>query len=315
MLEVYYRYEKFPEVRSLSVTGSVAELLKPLIEKLGGGAGEVERAVAMRRIEEEFGTSAQAPLLKMLREPGELAARQDAAEVLAHVATASVLSDLLAGLDDPDPTIQDRLHRAVARAARPECVPDLARRLADERAHVRLFAARTLGQLGEPTALAPLLERSAAEPDGAVKNEIAAAVRALSNRSALDRLLDDAGFPATDPSRRADLREGLRVLESSGLPEKLVAAKQTRPELYAACLAPLQELGRTGLVPLLIAALELEDPEARALADQLLVALAGRSMDFKPAADPRTRREAAARWSAWWKTARDAFAAPPPPTR
>ena len=307
MLEVYYRYDKFPEVRSLSVTGSIADLAKPLVAKLGSGGTEVERAVAMRRLEEELGTSAQAPMLQLLRESKELTVRQDAADVLSHVATASILSDLLFLLDEPDGAIRERLHRAVVRAASPACIPDLVRRLADERSFVRFHAARTLGQLGRTEALAPLLERASVEPDGGVKSEITMAIRALANRSALDQLLDDAGFLATDPARRADLREGLRVLESSGLPEKLVAAKPKQPDLYAACLAPLKELGRAGFVPLLIAALELDDPEARTLADRLLVALAGRSMDFKPAADPKLRKEAIARWAAWWKSAREAF--------
>jgi len=309
MLEVYYRYEKFPDVRSLSVTGSIAELAKPLLDQLGAGTAPVARAVAMRRIEEEFGTAAQAPLLMIVREPGDLSRRQDAAEILARVATASILSDLLGLLDDPDPTIQDRLFQALARGASPASVPDLARRLADERGHVRLWAARTLGRIGAPEALAPLVARSAVEPDANVKNEIAGAVRALSNRSALDRILDDAGFLATDAARRADLREGLRVLEGHGLPEKLAAAREKQPDVYAACLAPLRELGRTGLVPLLIAALDLEDPDGRALADQLLVALAGRSMNFDARAEPKLRKEAVARWGAWWKSARTAFQA------
>jgi HEAT repeat protein len=305
MLEVYYRYEKFPEVRSLAVTGSIAELARPLLEKFGAGGTAVERAVAMRRLEEELGTGAQAPLFQLLRDSKDLEARQDAAEVLSHLATAAFLSDFLGMLDDPDGVIQERLHRAVARAASPDCVPDLAKRLADDRAHVRFFAARTLGQLGVAAALAPLLERSAVEPDAGVKNEITNAIRALSNRSGLDQLLDDAGFPATDPARRADVREGLRVLENSGLPEKLVAAKTKQPAIYAATLAPLKELGRYGLVPLLIAALELEDVEGRKVADQTLVALAGRGQDFQAEADPKLRKAAIGRWNAWWATARE----------
>ncbi|MBM4014285.1 MAG: hypothetical protein FJ293_04890, partial [Planctomycetes bacterium] len=243
MLEVYYRYEKFPEVRSLSVTGSLAELAKPFLGQLGSGGSEVERAVAMRRLEEELGTSAQAPLLHLLRTSSDLAARQDAAEVLAHVATSSILSDLLGLLDEPDGTVQERLFRAVGRAAHPDCIPDLARRLADERAHVRRFAARTLGQLGSAAALAPLIARQAVEADGGVKDAIAQAIRALGNRSAIDLLLDEAGFLATEPARRADVREGLRLLDQHALPARIAAAKEREPERHAAAVAALREHG------------------------------------------------------------------------
>ena len=67
------------------------DAMKPLLAQLGG-ADAVARAVAMRRLEEEFGTAAQAPLLGVVREPGVLAARQDAAEVLARVATPSIVN-------------------------------------------------------------------------------------------------------------------------------------------------------------------------------------------------------------------------------
>lgn len=310
MLEVYYRYEKFPDVRSLSVTGSLADLAKPLLSKLGGGGSEVERAVTMRRLEEELGTSAQAPLLALLRTSGDLAARQDAAEVLSHVATAAIVSDLLGLLDEPDGTVQERLFRAVGRAASPDCVGDLARRLADERPHVRRFAARTLGQMGQPAALAPLIARQPLEPDGAIKDEIAQAIRALANRSALDTLLDEAGIVATEPARRADVREGLRLLDHHALPARIVAAKASEPERYAAVLAALRDHGRRALVPLLLVALELQDGEARAWADQLLVALAGRNFAFDANADERLRKEAVARWRAWWKGAQELLAPP-----
>ncbi len=308
MLEVNYRYDKFPDVRSLSVTGSLADLAKPLLAKFGGGGSEVERAVAMRRIEEELGTSAQAPLMQLLRSSGDLVARQDAAEVLAHVATSSILTDLLGLLDEPDATVQERLFRAVGRAAHPDCIPDLAHRLADERVHVRRFAARTLGQLGSIAALAPLIARQTIEPDGGVKEEIARAMRALSNRSAIDMLLDEAGFLSTEPARRADVREGLRLLDAHALPARIAAAKASEPERYAAVLAALRENGRRALVPLLLVCLELEEAQARAWADELLVALAGRSQAFDANAAERLRKEAVARWRAWWKSAQEALA-------
>ncbi|MSR47771.1 MAG: hypothetical protein EXS13_12040 [Planctomycetes bacterium] len=308
MLEVYYRYEKFPEVRGLSITGSLESITAPLIAKLGSGGSDIERAVAMRRLEEELGTSAQAPLLQLLRTSSDLAAKQDAAEVLAHVANSAGLTDLLGLLDEPDGTVQERLFRAVGRAADPNCIPDLARRLADERPHVRRFAARTLGQLGSTAALAPLIARQTVEPDGGIKDEITQAIRTLSNRGALDLLLDEAGFLATEAARRADVREGLRLLENHPLLTRIVAAKAGEPECYAAAIAALRDHGRRALVPLLLVALALQDAEARGWADQLLIALAGRNQGFDANAIERVRKEAVTRWRAWWKSAQELLA-------
>jgi hypothetical protein len=307
MLEVYYRYDKFPEVRSVAVTGTPAELAAPLLAQLGAGHDEVTRAVAIARLSEELGTQAQAPLVAFLRAPGDLVARQDAAQALARVATPAVLADLLGLMDDPDAAIRDQLGRAITRAASSECVPDLIQRLADPRPHVRIFAARALASLGDAAAIGPLVAREAGEPDGGVKRELAAAIRALSSRSALDRILDDAGFLANDPARRAELRDALALLENGTLAEKLAAAKTKQPPAYAACVKVLKEQGRLGVAPFLIAALELDDVEARTQADQLLSALAGRNVQFPAAGDLHARRDGVLRWQAWWKEARELF--------
>jgi len=306
MLEVYYRYDRFPEVRNLSVTGSIQDQIAPLLRLLGNSGDEVARGVAMRRVEDEFGTAAQGPLLRLLRESQDPQARHDASFLLRRCATSAVLTDLLELMMDSDDVVLANVSQTLARVAHPACVPELVKRLEDPRVAVRGHAARTLGKVGDVSALEGLVARSTVEPDGWVKNEILEAIRALGNRSGLMALLADAGI-TLDPRRLEDVREGLSMLERENLVEPLLKLKTAAPDAYAGMVGAIAADGRQSLIPLLIAALSSNDGVVCERANRLLLALTGAAISYDPAAPSPVRKETLRQWTLWWKSARDSL--------
>jgi hypothetical protein len=133
------------------------------------------------------------------------------------------------------------------------------------------------------------------------------------------------------PNRRVVVRGDLvkRVAPSGGV-EHLKAGDQRTREFTLLMLFPVQvldlgefdvgytlydgqrELGpkpaklriasRPASVPLLLALLDAGDFGTRARAAGLLHRMTGRGFDYDPEARPGTRKQAASRWRAWWKS-------------
>ena len=300
MLEVYYRYDEFPEVRMLATTGSIRDAIQPFLDDLLAPDGEVDRAITKRLIEERFGSGAQAPMLNLLRTHDDLRVRRDAAEVLGRVATSSVLSDLLDLVDQEDAAIRTHVLRGLSRCASPAAIPALAARLADERRDVRGHAARVLAEIGKPQVVGDLLKQLDQEQDSWVRGQIQHAIERLASTRALHLVFADAGFGPDQSARRADIAIGLEMVEREGLIETIAGCKQTQPGLYQRALEEIKRFGRQSSIPLLVVALELDDAGARERAVKLLRALTGKRFDFVADAPARERKEAVDRWQQFW---------------
>ncbi len=196
------------------------------------------------------------------------------------------------GLAAGDPPLHARAAYALARDALPEAAPDLRRLLADPDPWVRGWAARGLGQVGEPAdleAIAPLLADSEAGP---VIQALRAAQRLIGERGA-------APPPSWRPRLVALLdadHPGVRLtaVEAAGawLPDedlatvlrrRAVAASGRESELALLALAAAGDGAAAELVPAAAAA---PDPSVRARGAEAAGRLGAAATLERLAADP-----------------------------
>lgn len=149
------------------------------LDGLGDADGFV-RATAAKLLGELGDPANVGVLARTLSEDPDAMARQRASESLATLGGAAALEALVRGLDDPMERVRmacvEGLSRRVPAGAKQRLVRLLAE---DESWEVRTRAARTLGQTGDPAAVAAL-EAALADPNEFVR---AAASNALKARA------------------------------------------------------------------------------------------------------------------------------------
>ncbi|MGA1524990.1 MAG: HEAT repeat domain-containing protein, partial [Planctomycetota bacterium] len=171
---------------------------------------------------------------------------------------------------------------------------------------VRIFAARALGRRGIHEAALALSTRLDAEGDQGVKNELAAALRMLSTRDSLSKLVDRA-LPKGEQGRLA-VYEGLDLLQADGLADRLVALESSESDLFDAAVGAVREHRGGALVPLLIVLLDSDSIENRQVAIKYLQAITRHTHGFKPEDSPGDRKKAVKEWERWWKQAGSGYA-------
>jgi HEAT repeat protein len=172
---------------------------------------------------------------------------------------------------------------------------------------VRGFAARALGRIADPRGAPPLAARLGEEPDSWCKAVMSEALAQLKHREAVAALVDEA-LPKDAPGRLGVLR-GLDLLKREGFDRRLAALQEREPGNHGRVLGAIREHGEAAAVPVLIVLLESADQETRAEANKLLVAVTRADQGFDAARPEPQRREAIARWQAWWKERLDEWGA------
>ncbi|HET9860747.1 MAG TPA: HEAT repeat domain-containing protein [Nocardioidaceae bacterium] len=165
---------------------------------------------------------------------------------------------------------------------RPDAVPTLLGLLADKRFLVRRVAVRALGQIGEATAVTPLLDAVTADPT--LTRDVMAAVRRIGSPAAVPLRTELAeALGGTSQTRRAALTAtGLGLLGDVPSTPLLVRALAGpgHPGLPAAAAEALGLIGAPEAVTPLVNAVLSDDPDLRVAAARAL----GRISD--PAAVP-----------------------------
>lgn len=300
MFTTYYRYDRGRSPRVVPFTGDLSASIGPYLDRVKHAEDPVVRAVAAARLMDVYGTGAASTLIAELRaETGDDEARRRIAELLPDCVgppQAAALLELLTA--EPDDRVQESLIGALEAVAGPSSVDVLVGFLGSERREVRVCAARTLGRVGDPRAVAPLGECLAKEQDGWARSQIDEALLRLAHRKAIDQFVGEA---LPDDPRRLPVLDGLSLLDTSGVAARVVGLKAAEPRLYRAALDAVRTHREAATVPLLIAVLASEDQDVRSEAFKLLQAVTGEQHGFDPAADREPRDAAVVRWRAWWK--------------
>ena len=141
--------------------------------------------------------------------------RRDRVLVLKGTATAEATQELLVLLDDEDPLVREwAVEAMIGRRDREKAVPALIKRLQDERADLRWYAARALGKLGGSTdEVGAALRAALNDPDEYVRAFAAWAIGQLQFH---------------DPSFVGDLRQRLSQLRRSSLEAQAVGVALAR---------------------------------------------------------------------------------------
>lgn len=300
MLEIYYRFDKFPERRSLRVTGGRKDIFVPYLERLGKGS-EIDRALAMREIEEKFEEGAIPFLLQLMRSEPDVEVRRDISEIFLSVGNWVHIPLYAEFLRDPDPTVRHRIIKALGNIGHPDALPQLLPYLESRDPNDRYCAAQALERICDPKALPALLQAVPKEKDGGVAHMLQRAVQAITRRSSMKELLDH--LPGIEPRERRALEEGLSVL-SDGRDLILDILAQKGSKVFENYLKILSKYGRHSPIPVLILTLENKNPEVRTAAVHTLRRLSGQSFGFNPDKDPREQEKELEKWQEWWKESR-----------
>ncbi len=303
MLTTYYRYDRAPKNRIADFTGDLEKAAAPFLALLKrGDLDPFTRKITEGKMVDRFGPLLVPLVCRTLKRSGEgRDFRRGLAALLPRVARPSQEALLLLALGgEKDPVVEESLLRALEKACSRASLPLLRKLLSNPNPRVRGYAALVLGKAGDPSAAGALASRLSVERDPFAKGRIQAALRRLSGRSPLDRLLDEA-FGKDAPGRPA-LLSALEILATSGVAKYLGPLKTKEPDLHRRVLEVLKAKKEGALCPLLMILMESADFDTRSEAAKLLQSLTGRNFRFDPGAPSRERKAALLSWREWWKS-------------
>jgi HEAT repeat protein len=198
---------------------------------------------------------------------------------------------------EKDDVVVEQLAIALRAATSVGSVSVLSEYLKHPNRAVRGHAAAALGEIGDGRAVAPLTERLRHERDGWCAKTMREALQRLQQNQALSELVRAA---LGDGAGLLQVREGLAVLEHTGIAERLVAAGGRDAKVQQGVLATIQEHRETAAVPLLLLLMENENRDDRAEAVKVLRALTGVLEGFEPDGSQAERLAGLGRWRSWW---------------
>ncbi len=307
-LEVYYRYQRFPEVRDFPLTGSWSQTFKTdYLSRMGKGArSNVDREVAKREIEEHFGSGAISFVCQALETTDELELRKDLSEILRMIGTPSAVPRVIRLLDDPDPTVKSHLFECLGRVGDEAVVEFLRQQLTHADPHHRAYSARELGRCGDVASLPKLRERMANKPGKWEKDQFQGAMNRLWHLEAVEELIGDLNN--LKEQDREDLRAGLDVFTDRPLLlQALIGLEDVNKRLYVSCAKVLTLFGRSAPVPICIELMMHTDENIRAHAVDFARRLSGVGLPFDPKGEPKDRMEQIVEWRLWWNRNRRDF--------
>jgi HEAT repeat protein len=258
--------------------------IEPLIEALAAPESWLPARVAELLL--QFGDATFDALVALLNRHDDSGARPWAAQILGDLGSPRAVGPLLACLTDLNDQVRARAASSLGRLGDRRAVPELIRiMLGDPVPYVRIQVVRALGTLGDPRSLHHLID---ALKDG----EWWVRIRVV---EALEQLGDQAVEPlflALEDGDNEVRQRAAMTLERLGVLDTLVARLA---DVDAGAREKLLAAGQSGVVEILIGALEHEDPRVRYMIAEILgevrntaveVALIGR---LEAETDPRIR--------------------------
>ncbi|MBD2102944.1 HEAT repeat domain-containing protein [Leptolyngbya sp. FACHB-261] len=137
---------------------------------------------------------------------------------LASQAWAEALDHLRPLLTEPDPTLAHQATRLIAQVPHPLSVSALVGALDHSEAPIRLTAAEGLAQLGDRSALDPLLQ-ALDDPEPAVRQQVVTTLKALDAEAARAQITELLSWERLPDQLRLGLTEALAGWEESGTVE------------------------------------------------------------------------------------------------
>lgn len=300
MLTTYYRYDRLRTPRVVPFTGDPARLVGPYIEALRGD-DELARTVGGRKMVDLFGEAAAAEVIRLLRAPDEEKEfRRRLAPLLLDCVGPNHETALLGLLEiEKDDDVHAALLLALEGVGSRRSVPKLIPYLDHAVREMRVYAARALGSIGDPTAAVALNKRLEKESDNWCKQVLTESLTRLSHRREIDRFLEDLYPGGGGPRLR--LLSGLGILDRSGVANNLTKTRKTERPLYDRALNAAKTHGQAAAVPILMILLESTELDTRNEAFKLLQLLSGQNHGFVPDQPEEDRLKSLQRWQAWWQ--------------
>ncbi len=307
MLTTYYRYDRAPKIKVYPFTGNLREHTAPFLATLRTEEDPQTQALVLQKLVDEIGPSLVPVIAEAAADPKEQKAlREMLARALVTISEPRHEPLILPLLGSDNGVVAANAARAIAENGSDTAAQAMIAALNHGNRNVRIFAARALGRLGIHEAALALSTRLDAEGDNGVKNELAAALRMLSTRDSLSKLVDRA-LPKGEQGRLA-VYEGLDLLQADGLADRLVALGGSESDLFDAAVGAVREHRGGALVPLLIVLLDSDSIENRQVAIKYLQAITRHTHGFKPEDSPGDRKKAVKEWERWWKQAGSGYA-------
>ena len=159
-------------------------------------------------------SAAAAPAWRRGLEHQDSTVREWSVDALARIGEPGDLSHLVAALDDPFRNVQEAAARGLVDLDRAAARDAFVARLASGDAMRQTIAAQGLADLGDFTAVPPLIDRLADQgTENAVRSIIAQSLAALGDGRAIEPLAALAGDPSADLRLRRNAAEGLATFE------------------------------------------------------------------------------------------------------
>ncbi|MEQ8768442.1 MAG: CAP domain-containing protein [Planctomycetota bacterium] len=300
-LEVYYRYERFPEVREFPLTGSWAETFQnEYVSRLGKSAkSNVDREVAKREVEEHFGSGALPFVLRALESADHVELERDLSEILRYIGTPSAIDRIATFLSKGDGAVKGNVFECLGRIGGERVVTLMRAQLQSGSHQHRAFAARELARCREVAALEAIRERVGKSHDQWEKNHHQDAINRLSHLVSVEAAIADLNN--LGDREREDLRAGLDVFtDRPVLLEAFLKLKTEHKRHYESCAKMLVTYGRSCAIPLCIELLLHTDEAIRTHAVDYARRLSGANLPFDPKGEPKDRLEQIVEWRRWW---------------
>jgi HEAT repeat protein len=179
------------------------------------GAQRFGTATARYRQDENIVLSAAAaPAWRRGLEHQDSTVREWSVDALARIGEPGDVAALVAALDDPFRNVQEAAARGLVDLDRAAARDAFVARLASGDAMKQTIAAQGLADLGDFTAVPPLIDRLADQgTENAVRSIIAQSLAALGDGRAIEPLAALAGDPSADLRLRRNAAEGLATFE------------------------------------------------------------------------------------------------------
>ncbi len=250
--------------------------------------------------------------LKRALSDKQLDVRVNVVKAVGHINTPEAVKALRKSVKDRSPDVRAATARALSEMTVPEAADALITMLKDKKYVNRVLAARGLASRTDVEDVVSALTKASKDPDYGVRAQALASLsRAVTKSDEALKILVGA-MTDRDYGVQVNAYLGINALldvldEQPELDEPILkrivtTATEARIDRLRLAADELLDGQRPpGAIPFLIQVLGADEERKRRRANSLLSRMTEKNMNFDSKASPRDRKDAAARWKAWWE--------------